>query len=385
MVRQRRQRGTGGVYRRRSDGRWVAAVDLGPDPATGKRRRKVLYGRTRQQAQDKARAATAQLAAGTLALEGAPTLATWLDYYLGTVVVQRGLKRSTIAGYRSKVKFWPPPLLRKRIDQISPRDVRAFIATETGRGQSPSSIQQSLGILQGALRVAQAEERVTRNVAALVDKPPRKKVRRSEAALSVEEARQVLDAARGDRLEARWWCAFLGLRRGEALGLRWDHEVDLANRLLTVEHTILRVHGQGIVEDTPKSSSSRRWLPLWPFIAPFNRRWVAWLEERQAAEDRWHDTGLVFCTPIGTPLDPPSDWKAWKALLTRAGVRYVRPHDARHTAASLLLEAGIPMKVVQEWLGHSTIVLTADLYSHVAPELMTGAAEALGELLGGSD
>ena len=380
----RRGRGSGSVYRR-ADGLWAAAVDIGPDPATGRRRRRVAYARTRQQAQARARELAAAADAGTLAPGGAPTLATWLDYYLGTVVPQRGLKRSTVAGYRSKIRAWPVTLLRMRIDQIRPQHVRGLVDAEQARGQSASSVRQSLAILQGALKAAVAEDRITRNPVLVVDKPPLRRGRRGEAALSVEEARHVLDTARDDRMEARWWAAFLGLRRGEALGLRWGHEIDLDGLILSVQdHTILRVHGVGLVEDTPKSDASRRWLPLEPFAGPFRRRWVAWLTEREAAADLWHDTGLAFCAPLGGPLDPASDWKAWKRLLARAGVRYVRPHDARHTAASLLLAAGIPMRVVQEWLGHSTMALTADTYSHVAPHLMTGAAEALAELLPGA-
>jgi integrase len=377
--------GVGSVYQRKSDGMFVASVQLPPDPLTGKRHRKVVYAKTRPAARAKARQLLAKRDTGQLAAGRTPTVETWLAHYLDVVCPQRGLKPSTIDGYRSKVHAnLLPYLARRRIDQVSVTDVRRLVEAEHQRGQSPSSVRGALTVLQGALRVAQAEGRIASNPVTLVDKPHQRRRRDPEGALTIEETRRVLEAAHGDRLEARWWAAFIGLRRSEALGMRWGHEVDLGARLLHVEQTAIRARGRGIVMGETKSATSDRWLPLTPtLIAPFRRRWVAYLEEREHAADHWQEHGLVVCQPNGRPIGASADWKAWRDLLARAGVRYVRPHDARHTAATLLLEAGVDVRIVQAWLGHSSIDLTVGTYTRVRAKLLAQAGDALGELLGG--
>jgi integrase len=198
-----------------------------------------------------------------------------------------------------------------------------------------------------------------------------------------EEALKFLKAVKGDRLETLWTVILgTGLRHGEALGLKWK-DVDLTQGTLSVTHTLQRVRGEGRKLVDPKSESSRRTIHLPAFV-------VKSLKEhrlRQQQEARWNakkwtDSGHVFTSRVGTPLEFSNVHRAFKALLERAGVKEQRIHDLRHCCATLLLVQGVSMKVVQETLGHSNFKLTADTYSHVIPSLKRDAAERMESLLG---
>jgi len=196
------------------------------------------------------------------------------------------------------------------------------------------------------------------------------------------EARVFLDAVRGDRLEALYSVALtMGLRQGEALGLRWE-DVDLETGTLHVRHQLQRVAGQ--LRQVPvKTARSRRTLAIAPSIVgslrEHHRRQV---EDRLLAGSRWRETGYVFTTSIGTPLEARNVVRSFKAILAWAGLPDIRFHDLRHSCATLLLVRGVSPRVVMEILGHSQISLTMNTYSHVVPELARDAAVKLDLLLG---
>jgi len=222
--------------------------------------------------------------------------------------------------------------------------------------------------------------RVTRNVATLVDAPT---ARREEVEpLTTADARRILDLAKDLPNGTRWSVALaLGLRQGEALGLLWD-AVDLDAGTLTVRRALQRQAGKGLMLVEPKSRAGRRTIKLpEPLRDALRAHRVAQAEQRLAAANVWEDRGFVFCQTNGRPIDARRDWLDWKALLKAAGVRDARLHDARHTAATLLLQQGVPARVVMEILGHSQISLTLGTYSHVVPELAHEAAERMGDAL----
>ena len=170
-------------------------------------------------------------------------------------------------------------------------------------------------------------------------------------ALSPDEARQVLATAKGDDLEALWWLALTaGLRQGELLALRWP-DVDLDQASLRVVASLVRVAGQEPRLEEPKSRRSRRQVELSAGAIQALRR------HRQTSPS----IGFVFARTDGRPLSVTTTWKRWRPLLAAAHVRTVRFHDARHTAASLLLGRGFHPKVVSEMLGHSTVAITLDV------------------------
>ncbi len=221
---------------------------------------------------------------------------------------------------------------------------------------------------------------VSRNVAKLVD-PPR--VPRHEIEpLTPEQARQLIEAAAEDRLRTLWVTALAtGLRQGELLALRWE-DIDLDAGTLTVKRSMQRLVGKGLVFDEPKSRAGRRGIMLPNGLREALRAHrTAQLEERLAAGSEWQEHGLLFAQVNGRPIDPGSDWKSWKALLALASVRDARLHDARHTAATLLLQQGVPARVAMQILGHSQISLTLGTYSHVVPELAQEAADRIDRVL----
>ena len=205
--------------------------------------------------------------------------------------------------------------------------------------------------------------------------------RREFETLTPEEARKLLKTAREDRLGALYGVALaLGLRRGEALGLHWA-DVDLRRKTLRVRYGLLRVGGRLQLVET-KSATSRRAIEL-PEIAVtmLREHGVRQKEERLRAGGRWRDSGLVFTTRHGKPLEPSNVVTRFHRLLKKAGLRHQRIHDLRHTCATLLLIQGVNPKVVMERLGHSSIRLTLDTYSHVTPSLQRDASAKMDDIL----
>ena len=203
--------------------------------------------------------------------------------------------------------------------------------------------------------------------------------------LTLEQARQFLDAAKAERLSALYVAALsLGLRMGEALGLRWQ-DIDFERRTLTVNRILERIgRGEGsklqLVE--PRTSRSRRTVNLPDAtVRALKAQKVRQLEERLIAGSRWRDGGLVFLSTIGTPIDPHALHDDFKRLLGKAGLPDMRFHDLRHSAASLMLAQGIPLRSIQDILGHSSIALTANLYAHVGEQLRREAADAMDIIL----
>jgi integrase len=202
-------------------------------------------------------------------------------------------------------------------------------------------------------------------------------------AATPEEARRFLDAVRGDWNEALDSVAMaLGLRKGEALGLRWS-DIELEGRILRVERALRRVRREGLQCVELKSDRSGRTLPLPEFVVGVLRAHrKRQLEVRILAGSRWQQSGYVFTTDIGTPLDKTRVSRVLRQLLRAAGLPRKRFHDLRHTAALLMLASGIHPRVVMEVPGHSQFSIAMDTYSHVMLPAVREAAEKLDRLLG---
>jgi integrase len=307
----------------------------------------------------------------------------WLEHWLDTIAARK-VRPSTLVRYRQLVRNQlGPGVGHHRLDRLQPEHVEKLYVDLEESGLSAASVVQAHLVLSRALKVATQRDKVARNVCTLVDPPT---VTREEVRpLSGQDARRVLETAHGRRNAARWSVALaLGLRQGEALGLTWEH-VDLERGSLTVRQALQRQPGKGLVFVQPKSRAGRRTIALpGPLCEALRAHRVAQLAERMAAGSQWQNHGLVFCQENGRPLEPRSDHRAWRALLAEAKVRPARLHDARHTAASLLLQQGVPARVAMEVLGHSQIGLTLGTYSHVVPELAEDAEDAarrMGETL----
>ncbi len=376
----RRGRGEGSIFQREDDGRWCGVIDLGWE--NGKRKRKSFYGATAQEVQDALLKARKDKADGLPVAVERQTVAQFLADWLENSV-KPSVRPLTHEQYRQHVKLYLAPLLgHHRLSKLAPQHVRAFIKRKLQDELSPRTVQLSLVILRRALGQAVEDGLIGRNVAKVAG--PR--VRRFEGKpLSPEQARTLLGTAKGERLEALYATALsLGLRMGEALGLRW-RDIDLDRRVLTVNRILARLRGsQGstlqLVE--PKTSRSRRTVSLpEAAVRALKAHKVHQLEERLAAGSDWQDNGLVFPSTIGTPLEASNLFRSFKALLRKAGLPDVRFHDLRHSAASLMLAQGIPLRSIQDILGHSSFNVTANLYAHVGEQLRREAADAMDAIL----
>ena len=202
--------------------------------------------------------------------------------------------------------------------------------------------------------------------------------------LTADEARGFLDAIRGDRLEALFSVALaLGLRQGEALGLRWQ-DIELEAGTLAVRTTLQRTDGRYELAE-PETEKSRRTLPLPPpVVERLREHRRRQNEERLHAGPLWQDWDLVFSRDDGSPLDRAAVSRHLRTIVIAADLPPVRFHDLRHSCASLLLAQGVSMKVIQETLGHSSIATTGNIYAHVIPELQSEAAAKMAAVFEGN-
>jgi integrase len=369
------RRGNGeGTIRQRADGRWEGQLSL----PGGKR--KSVYGKTKKEARDALRAALKKLDEGIDRGAPAQTLGEFLERWLADTVRPR-LAPKTHKTYRELMRCHVIPSLGKtRLDRLTAPQVAALLREKGDEGLSPTTVNHIRSVLRNALNRALKWNLIVRNPVVLTD-PPRQE-RRRVVPLAPGEARAALDAARGHRLEALFTVAlFLGLRQGEILGLRWT-DVDLDAGTLAVTQALQRVDGALILK-APKTEKSRRRLTLpATVVAALRAHRDRQTFERQAYGEHWKESGLVFTTTIGTPIDPRNALRSWQKLLVGAGLPRRTFHVTRHTAVSMFISEGVPLKVIQEILGHSVLSTTADVYGHLYPQAFTEAAEAMERALG---
>ena len=366
----------GSIYQRQ-DGRWAASVHLGY--IDGRRQRKTFYGKTRRDVQERMTKALGEVQAGLpVQSDDRETVAAYLSRWLVASASQR-VRPRTLAGYRLIAdKHLIPAIGRVPVAKLTPAQVQA---TLNGMSGKPQTIRNAHAVLRRALNQAVRWGTIPRNVAALVDLP---RVERHEVSgLSPADAKAVIAAVAGDRIEALVLLTLsTGLRQGEALGLRWQ-DVDLEAGTLRVRYSLQRMPGRGTELVEPKTTRSRRTLAL-PIstAAALREHRKRQLAERLWAGSRWQEGDFLFTTTIGTPMIGSDVTRHFQALLRAAGLPPMRFHDLRHGAASLLLAQGVHPRVVMEMLGHSTITLTMNVYSHVIPDLQREAAEKMETALG---
>lgn len=395
-------------YRRTSDGRWCVQIEL-PPGTDGKRRRKVVTDLTKQGAAAKAKDQRRDLDRTGDLPTSSPTLSLWLDAWLTTVSAKR-VRPVTQVNRESDVRLHIKPAIgRYRLDKLTPAHVIRMHDAITTKGRSSTTALRCHRLLHVALRDAVRAGKVTRNVAdgQFVDAPSAAVVETN--LLTVAQTIAVLDAASRDPVfGARWAMSLLtGARRGEVLGLEWDR-VDWDTGRMTLAWQLQRLrweHGctkgptpvcggkrgadcparrfairagfearqvrGGLHLVRPKTKTSWRVVPIVP---PF----AAYLERlRDVTPDR---SGLVFRDSGGLPIDPRDDGARWAALLQRAGVDHIRQHDARHGAATLMLTAGVDVKVIGAILGHSSAVMTRH-YQHADDTMTRDALTRIGVMV----
>jgi integrase len=364
----------------RSDGRWEARYTV---QVEGVWKRRTVYGRTREDAGKRLREALTARDNGALPAPARETVGTYLEGWLAGA--EATVRPRTRDSYRQIVRTHLIPRLgRIAITKLGPQQVQRMYGDLLEAGLSPKTIANVHGVLHRALQQAFRWRILPTNVADLVD-PPRVP-RREMKALSPDQARDVLRAAENanDPLEALYRLAIsAGLRQGELLALRWP-DVDLDRGAVRVVATLEQRRGQTPVLAQPKSDRSRRQVDLGPAtVGALRAHKAEAIKDALASGQTYDRTGFVFSRPDGRPLSMSIVGKSWTRLNALAGVPQVRFHDLRHTAATLLLSRGVHPKVVSELLGHSTVAITLDVYSHVIPSMQREAAQVMDDLLGG--
>jgi integrase len=369
----KRANGEGSIFRR-ADGTWSGEVSY--RDANGRSKRRTVYGRTQTEVCAKLDEIRERLAAGAPIKDARMTLAEWLDDWTAKALPASDRKQATMDLYVTIArKHLSPVLGSMALDRIRPSDVEALIITKRAAGLAPSTVRTIYTVLRGALDVAVRDGLLRRNPAAAIKRPT---VERQDAAyLTADQAQQLLEAIRDDRLEPLFRLMLAtGLRRGEALALHWS-DLDLDTGLLRVRWTLTRT-SKGLELGEPKTDKSRRTVPLpRSAVDTLRAHRTRQAAEQLAAASTWQDNGLVFTSEIGTPLEPRNVLRRFELLAQRAGLKNVHLHTLRHSAASFLLAAGTHTKVVQEHLGHSSYAITADIYSHVGPAQQREAADRL--------
>lgn len=338
-----------------------------------------MYGHSEQELRRRLSGTLRAVEAGHVADSHGLTVGEYLDRWLADTV-KPTVRPWTYAGYEVHVRLHLKPTLgRISLERLSPMHVQEMVSAKVRQGLSPKSIRYIRGTLRAALNHAMKWDLVSRNAAEDIDTP---RVEQFEInPLTPEEARAFLAALKGHRLEALYAVALtMGLRQGEALGLRWQ-DVDLKLGYIRINKQLQRIAGEfHLVE--PKTRRSKRTLAMpRPIAEQLAAHRVRQKDEREHSGERWNESDLVFTTEVGRPLDGTVVTHQFHRLLDRAGLPQRRFHDLRHSCATLLLVQGVSPRVVMDVLGHSQIGLTMNTYAHVIPEMRRDAAHRMEELL----
>lgn len=361
-----------GHIKTRSKGSWTIILNLGRDPATGKRKQQWVTVRgTKKQAETRLAELLNQMDTGGFIKPTKETFGSFLQRYLDDYISTQ-IRATTLEAYQQRGKHLIDGLGHIPVSELREEHLHKYYR-EKSKTLSPGTLIKHHNLLRSALSQGVIWRTLTRNVAEAV-KPP--KVSRKEMrALTGPEVHRMLEACE----DTAWHSIFhtltwTGLRRSELLGLRWK-DVDLILASLRVVQSVQRLNTGEFIVQEPKTASGRRTIALSPASCLVLREHRekqeadATLLGRQLAED-----DLVFSHPDGSPRDPSTLTLAFRRLTRRVGLDGVRLHDLRHTMASLYLEQGVNPKTVAERLGHASVTITLDLYSHCLPGVQEAAA-----------
>ncbi|RSN59566.1 tyrosine-type recombinase/integrase [Actinomadura sp. WAC 06369] len=355
---KRRANGEGTIYQRK-DGRWEGAAYVLTTDGTTKRVSR--YGKTREEVRKKLVQAQERSGRGLPVANRPWKVGEYLDYWLEEVV--RPSKRwNTYKKYEQTVRLYLKPGLGKQsLDRLRVAKVQSFLNQQIKDGHSLAKVHVMRMTLCAALTRAMREELVTVNVAGLTTLPPAPTHKAKP--WTADEARAFLDAARNEPLYPAFVLLMVyGLRRGEVLGLGWD-DLDMDEMVMRVRWQLQREDGK-LVRTPVKTNAGDRGLPMLPLI------WDAFVEladrqlyaKRRAGAD-WEETGLIFTTRNGRPIEPRNLSRVFERICTNAGLRRIRLHDLRHVTATLLKRLGVPARDAQAILGHAKISTTLEIYT----------------------
>jgi integrase len=376
---KKRGNSEGSIYHMK-DGRWRAAVTVGKDEA-GKPRRKVFTAAKRHEVADELKKALRDQQQGVNIMPDQVTVQTHLQRWLADIV-KPSCSFKTHQTYRDLVeKHLSLGLGKIRLAKLTTAEVQRFLNEKHNSGLSPKTVKHIRDCLRAALNVAVNDwDLIPRNPASKA-KPPAP-AKNELRVFDLAQAKQFLDLVANHRQHALFSVALcLGPRQGEVLGLQWAN-VDLENGTLKIDGALKRIEGKLVKGKTKRDVSNRTIALPAVTMGALRRHRVNQEQERQWAGSRWKETGYVFTTRIGTPIERRNLLRDWYKIMNGSGLPQIRFHDLRHSAATLLFAQGVHPKTVMEILGHSDINTTMKVYGHVLDQMKRDAAAKMDELFG---
>ena len=361
--------------KKRTDGRYTKTLTI-----DGKKH--FFYGKTQAEAKAKLDAAKSKALQGKPIRDDSRTLGEWCHQWRTTSLVASSRRPTTKATYESLLRLHvePSTIGTVELGKLRRSDVERWVIEKRDSNLSPATLQKVFIVLRTCLDDAVADGLIGTNVLATVKQPsiPAREVRH----LTAPEAQRLLNAASPTRYGALFaLIAHLGLRKGEALALRWE-DVDIEARQIHIRRTLSRVSGSLVVGE-PKTARSRRKLPLSEaLLSLLETQRARQVQDAEDAANFWTDSGYIFTSETGQPLDPRNTLRAFDTAARKAGIEGATVHSLRHTAATLLITSGNDLRTVSELLGHSNVRTTLDVYAHTNDELVRSALDSLTTALG---
>jgi integrase len=367
-------------------GSWYYIVDVPAAPGKTRRQRKRGGFATERAAEEALTAVIATLNAGSYTETNRLTVNDYLTEWLAA---KANLRPSTRKSYQQHLDLYLAPRIGSvRLSALRGAHIERMMRDlrEGDAGLGVATSRRVFATLRGALNKAVRQGLLATNPCANVELESEVEHRRDSIVWEPAQARSFLKYVADNRLFAMYQMVITcGLRRGEVIGVRWE-DVDLDAGLMLIHRSIVQIGGR-IVEGAPKTKRSKRVVPLdRDTIAALRIHRRRQAEEQLAAGEAWaNQTGRVFTRDDGALMSPEAVSRNFKTLSAAAGVPVIRFHDLRHTSASLALAGGVPMRVVSDRLGHSTIAITSDLYTKVYDDVAKEAAERIAGMLRGDD
>jgi integrase len=370
----------GSVYFDQRKDRWIGIVDLGTSPE-GKRRRQRVYGATEIEATRLLAKLVHDLETGRPAPDGAMRFEAFFERWLRQTIEPNARSLNTFDHYEVIVRrHLVPAFGKKRLRDLTVDDVEQLLSAKYDAGYSDARIRRIRMVLVKGLRDAERKGLVVRNVAALTDL--RRSRLREGRSLTEQEARNLLIAARGERLELAINLGLqLGLRPGEVLGLTWN-DVDVSSGTLTVRQSLKLERGRLLLGEV-KTPTSRRCLSLpSSLISLLSAQHSKQALENDSAGDLWHDFNLVNATQVGTPINPSNLRRDLRMMCLKAGINYCSPNQLRHSYASIMSSKGVALEEIADAMGHVDTRMTSLVYRHRLNPVVSSTAGPMEALFG---
>jgi len=366
--------------RDRKDGvAYLASIEVGTDPLTGARRERAETFRTKREARAALARWQTEIDTGAYVPRSAQTVGDLLHYWMETYAAHN-CRETTAQRYHNTVyRHLLPALGPIPLQKLTAAQVQQFYADKLSSGSGIRTVVFCHQRLHQALDMALRLDLVARNVCDAVTPP--KYERTPKPAWSRDELARFLAVARTSHYSPIWLLlALTGMRRGEALGLRWT-DIDFEDKSMNVSQTYVSIR-TGMSLSSPKTRAGHRVITLEPtLLAALRDHRARQNERRLALGDVWQDHGLVFTSEVGTPILARNLHRQYGELVKRAGVPHISIHGIRHTVATLAIGAGQDIRTLADLLGHSKTSITTDIYAHVMPHRKRELTKAISDIV----